>query len=251
MGTPLIIVAGQSNCFGQTVTRTLPADYLSLPYSAWKWCTLNPTDSRQRRIPWSPLRVTKSYTYVGSETWAGPDLVIAKVLGDAGHTPSVLWHASGATSLAVDWNVTPAGLKLYTNLVDEVARAYASTRNPGVPSSSWLVWIQGETDGLTIAYKDAYTANFNAFWTALKAALSVLCPGLRCVAVKLSTNQTAVTYITNMRTRFDEIAAANADVSLYDATPCAMVADNMHFSETGLVTLGTGIANAMIAAGSL
>lgn len=251
MANPLLIVAGQSNCFGQTATRILPDTYLNLPYLAWKWVPLNPSDPRERRTPWSPLRPTLSYDYAGSPSWPGPDLVVAKVLGEAGHTPTVIWHAAGATTLAVDWNATPAGMRLYTNLVAEVGKAFYSTNNPGGYSSSWLIWIQGESDGLNINYKEDYKTNWDAFWPGLKTALASSCPGLRCVAVKTSPNQTAVTYRTDMRTRFDEIAIAHADVFLYDATPCAMAVDNMHYSETGLVTLGEGIANLMIAAGDL
>lgn len=248
MGSPLVIVAGQSNCFNYP-SGVLPAAYMTLPARAWKWAVRGGgTALRQRRVPWTDLRATQTDPDAGDTLAAGPDLVIAKVLIDAGHAPSVILYARGGTSLVVEWKATTS--ELYQGLVSDVGYALASSRAPG-HTSSWFVWIQGENDTLALADAQAYKANFDTFWAALKSDLAASCPGLRAVVVKLSTAATYCTYLTDIRSQYDAIGVAHADVTIYDATPCAVGGDVVHYTQAGTITLGTGIANAMIAAGSL
>ena len=235
-----VVLAGQSNARGNAALTSLAPPY-EQPYPGVRFYNSTPVSHRSRE--WGDLGpVTSSDGYgFGCEVSLGRDLD-----ANAGWpNPAIYKCAKGSTSLAVDW--APNTGESWLEMRDVYARAQAALPVAGstlVPRA--FVWIQGETDSVTLAYANAYEANLTAFIAAVRTLFGV--PALPFWIVRLTTPNSFGPYEDTIIAAQNAVAAA--DPFVYIVPPPSPLPDGVHFSAAGLVSIGQVLAASIIAEGA-
>lgn len=214
---PVYLMLGQSNMVGAgSVAGELPADLArpqgdTLVYVHGDWVPVSPDAYR----PYSTL--------------FGPEISFGLARGEQ---IGIVKVAKGGTTLEEHWK--PGG-KLYSAALDTIAGASVSRpiRIKGI------VWMQGESDAREAAAADAYRANFAATMNGLREIVGEV----PIVACRVNPPADAFPYV-------EEVRAAQMGMRLrsytwLDCDDLPKVADGLHYSTAGLVTLGERFSKAL------
>ncbi len=247
--SPLILLAGQSNAGGSWTTGSFAGGVIGPHATVDEWsCVSFDEDADTFRQSWSSAGIRQAHTigqlgdYLGGvELQAGPDLVTA------GYTPAVIKVSKGGTDLAQDWAPNGvAGVQLWRTWVDEIVRAVRAVDHDDHPYLvPYVVWIQGEADGIDAAKAAAYQANLTALISATRTELSA--PGLVWIIARCANTQTLVTHRATIQAAQDAVDAGDSNVDLINCDDLAVKVDNVHYTEASLVTLGSRVATRIAA----
>ncbi|WEF26354.1 sialate O-acetylesterase [Klebsiella aerogenes] len=145
---PVYLLLGQSNMVGmRSVAADLPSNMQkpnknALIYKDGKW------------IPVSP----SSFEIKGF----GPEVSFAHELAKKGKV-GIIKVSAGDTKLALEWNSAPKGY-LYEKTISEIKSA-EKTKNIAIKG---VMWMQGESDGITKEHAEAYKHNLEVFIKNIK-----------------------------------------------------------------------------------
>ncbi|GAX76533.1 hypothetical protein CEUSTIGMA_g3979.t1 [Chlamydomonas eustigma] len=161
------ILAGQSNTVGEN-----GPDSQAVPDSARPWYgrILKYNNEISHWIDAVPnVHVGVHGYHVQNST--GPDMVFARTLIERGKSQVLgfIPTAFGGSNLSVQWRA-PEG-EMYRYMVQQTRQALKKSTSYSFRLRG-MIWIQGETDGLTKASAEAYGENLKSFWAALCMDLS-------------------------------------------------------------------------------
>ena len=227
-GAPLYIFAGQSNADSGTGTP-LPANYGTLDSRIKFWTTDGAWETYDPGV--------NSGSGADHPEFWGPEAAFAYHWRqeNPGRTIYMVKHAVPATSLATaggeDWN--PAtDAELWDDLLAKIAAAVEAL--PQEPTYLTFNWIHGETDGLVESYANAYETNLTAFIAAVRAEISA---DIRFVAARIS-DSTEWTYGATVRAAQEAVIDAADNAAWVDADDLPLRADDQHYTNAGIDTLG-------------
>lgn len=155
--------------------------------------------------------------------------------------------ATGSRDLYDDWDAagSTSDYELYARMIAYYnARVAEIEANPGTPGEviyGGMLWAQGESDAGVEAESLNYEDNLNAFIAQLNTDLGVA----PFVISKLNTTMTP-TWVGNVRTAQDAVAAADANVYANDTEALTIKGSN-HYDEDSYVTIGSDAAVDFIA----
>lgn len=235
MSRPVVLLAGQSNACGLAPYSGLPAS-VSSPFTSVDVYCGGDVDPAKAGA-W--LALAGGFGYTG-HTAFGPELTFGIDIESyyRGTNWAIIKHGVGGTALATDWDPTTGAT--YAAFVATVAAGLAAIGEEYEVAG--MLWMQGESDGMTLAYANAYATNLAAFIAAVRALVSR--PRLPFAIAKINT-YTDWPYAATVRAAQDAVAAADPLVTAFEAADLTQIAPGGHFDTDGMVTLGQRFAVAL------
>lgn len=233
----LMLFAGQSNMAGRGTAADAPA---VLPEVGLEFRAITDT-TRLYPItePFGVAQNNSSGIDDGNAKTGGLVAAFSNAYYDHSGVPIVGVSASKGGTAMTAW--LPSG----TLLPDAIARynaakTYLSGKGYTV-RHSYLVWLQGETDGTTTTTDDdeAYIANFGAMWAALKTA------GMeKCLLLRIGNANSASLDYSLMIEKQTILAKTNPDVVMVSTLLASykarsMMKDEYHFTQAAYNEMGT------------
>jgi len=144
----------------------------------------------------------------------------------------IVKHAIGGTALADYW--APGAGTGYVAMI-----SYATTAKSALAAKGYtvncigLLWMQGESDGVSQTQANAYYANLSTFFARVRSDWgSASMP----IVVGRIADQAELTYRTVVRTAQAEVVAGDGHAALIDTD--AYGNDGLHYSTNGIVNMG-------------
>ncbi|MEQ8837219.1 MAG: sialate O-acetylesterase, partial [Lacipirellulaceae bacterium] len=210
-------------------------------------------DSGQTFGPLQPWQFNPSVTRLGPEMSLGRDLV-----NDAGLDLAMIKVAIGGSNIA-RWQ-PPAGID-YLSLVAAVNDGILEIQARGdTVNLLGMAWLQGESDSISTARADAYASNLDNFMNGFRQQMDLANPGLGFADLNLflvepadwknGSNPGIATTANIAKVDQALIDFADNDPNAWHipTDDFTQFGDNLiHFSATDQLTLGSRIADAVLA----
>jgi hypothetical protein len=240
----IVLVAGMSICQAQTTKVFLLAGQSNMV--GWSSNSNLPQELQQPRpdiqIYWGGV-----WTYLrpglgGSSSYFGPEITFCRDIVDVQPGEDIVFvkYAVSGTSLWNDWQPT-YGVQ-YINFMNTIDNALLSVSEPEIVG---MIWMQGESDAWpsqsTLEHAQEYQQNLTNFIQSVRADLGI--PDLPFVIGRIS--QSPVwTWRDIVRQAQVNVSQTVPNTALVDTDDLPLLTDNMHYTASGMVTLGTRFADA-------
>lgn len=237
----LFILAGQSNMVGyRSNLDDLPPD-LQQPQSQVLWY--------DRQNEWVTLQApTEPFPFsqgVANSQGFGPEIALAATLSRHLNQPiALVKYAQNGTNLETQWNPEIAG-SLYHQMLDRVQQAIAELSRLGYEVEiAGFFWMQGESDAKSDRYMASnYAQNFTHFISRLRQDLNQpelpVIYGLIPIVNQQSTTPFGIfEYGDVVREAQFQVYQSVPQTRVVETLYFSRYQDNLHFSSTGLMSLG-------------
>ena len=241
----LVVVAGQSNALGYTLSRAdLPRRLRGPMPAVWIW-----EASKERFSPMTPGENTGSPN--NPHAW-GPEAQFAWRWRASSCAPLyIVKYARGETGLTpdearLDWSPGSAG-ELFDAASSQISAAKAALADKGLaPRLQALLWMQGETDASDKAKAAAYELNLKSFITQVRARWGDARTIVHIGQIdRLGQGYPGWPQVRRAQAR---VAAADSHATLVDTDPFPrQSADGLHLTAAAQVRLGDGFFEAQLA----
>lgn len=222
----VLVVAGQSNAAGWNMTAAgVPAN-LQSTIRTRIWTTNN---GFQRLVNGSNNGQASGY----AEYW-GPEAEFSRqyVADRPGVSLWIVKYAIGSTDLAVHWASGGAQRNTLTTLVTNAKTALTGAGY--LPTVFCCLWMQGESDALTLAHANAYETNLRAFSSYVRSSLG---DAETRLGIGRISNSTSLTHREIVRSA--QVTVANEDSrSFLVNTDAYALQDGVHYTRDAYVQLG-------------
>lgn len=238
-GTPVVLLAGQSNAVGSgdveaSYTPRAGVDYTADVAAVRYWLGKSDADAV---AAWNDL--APGATTIGCEMMIGRDLYAEHGLADL----HIVKYALGATILgdstpALSWRVDYAAAE-WSKCKATMAAALAAA--PSDAKVHHVVWIHGESDSQNSTDASNYQTNFTNLIAASRAEWG---PQVRWHIVRLHRaaylSAGAVNMSKQRQIRAAQVAVCDADplAFLVDVDSAPMGTDNHHYNAPGYISVG-------------
>jgi len=235
---PVLILAGQSNMVGLGYTSDLSAADKKPVVST----TIYYNDSvhpNPNTLKWMPL--APGFGVLPDRF--GPELSFGRRLRQLWPQPpmALIKVAEGGTALSDRWAAKTGDL--YQLLVSEVKQQLAVLNTTSQAQIVGLVWLQGESDGMTSSQANAYQTNLTKFVTGLRQDLNL--PALPFTAGLISL-RSEWPYAQKVRNATIAVTQALPPGNVVETADLATLAsDPVHSDSASNLTVGRRFANAM------
>lgn len=236
----IVILAGQSNAVGQAKTKDFLIEYKQLQTNIKIWDGSECDDFMKNK--WMCVQ-----TGFGTDTArTGSEISFAKAITQKFPNDSIriIKAAWSATSIAECWLSPSVGIgyrgNFYRNFFDmSVNPALQSIINHGnTYEIAGILWMQGESDALTLPFANAYGYNLTHFIQDLRKDLET--SAMPFIIAKIDDSPTWP-YCAIVRQAEDSVATNIPNIGIFDTKD--FETDGAHYYPAGIIKIGIGFAN--------
>ena len=247
----VFLISGQSNAVGVGLNSELPVELQGIQTNVKSYTSLQCDASIADK--WLP--VAPGMGNVLSQH--GCELSLAKKLAELYPNDSIaiIKCASGGTILETQWKSPSMGgptdpdlsKHLFQYFVNTVNKALSSLGSNYTYEIAGMVWMQGESDGMTLDWTSKYEKNLSWFITDLRNTLHA--PSMAFIIGKISI-LSYWPYASEIRQIEDKVATTLPDIGTIDANIYPRSSQDIaHYTSSGLVSMGNDFAIALKSVG--
>jgi len=252
----IVIVAGQSNCLNiHTRASDLPAceadSLVPFFYDLYYPPGFAPNDLVcTSDNTWEKLKVVKGdEARTTAYSFFGPEMTLARTLLDNMDSVAIFKYGVAGSDLAYDWGLAvDGGPEIFDKFVTKIRLAEAAMDAAG-HDHEWLAatWMQGESDADNLNQASNYYRNLGYFMKCLRDTLKV--PDLPFVIGLVADELPLNSYPYREKVLDAQHRRADADdhALVVNTADFEMDTDNVHFNSNGVMDLGEGFAQAILA----
>ncbi|GEM_PF-2204402 len=236
----VFILAGQSNMVGAGDPQNLP-DHLAqfidpnpnVMFRSW-------LNGAEYGTDWGPLEPRGSSNF-------GPEMMFGNVLSDVhpDRTIAFMKIAYNGTNLACAWNPEGCGLNLFATLVETIDEWKEELEDLNYTVRfAGFVWVQGEGDCTALWAATPYGDNLMALIDGVRTAAGA--SKMPAVVAKVNPRTSSYPYVDVVHEGMDNVATNDPKVATVTCKTIELKADEIHFSSTGMITLGAALGDTML-----
>lgn len=190
------------------------------------------------------LELGVNQTTTNVATQFGPEMPIAWLAEDNGQSLAIAKYAVGSTILddtaGTDWSIDETSTtNLFNKAMWGLWQLEADLINAGVgPDLKGVCWAQGEQDGTNTTYGAAYEDNLNAFIAKYREQVGDTTADFIIARTRDQFPTANSTAIADVRAAQAAVAAADADVAMFDTDYMPRAVDEVHYDVVGQMQLG-------------
>jgi Carbohydrate esterase, sialic acid-specific acetylesterase len=241
----LVVIFGQSNAGSRGLVSELADPTLAIPYPAVPYIAEAGTDNNPPIITIAALGALGPRPSMAGEEAFGIELTLGRALDAAAPGQwAIAKFAFGSTALAGEWwpqGVWPTGQpNLFSQEITFVQQALVATDS----DLGALIWIQGESDAVTVALGDRYQIELAEFVGAERLMLPAD-PTIPFIYGRLNINnpQPGAAAV-----RAGQDANQNRYAIMVDQDPFPLRSDLTHYTTPAVLDLGTLYATTVLGA---
>jgi hypothetical protein len=232
------LLGGQSNMSGIGEVASIPPSLRIAQDDVWIYSSWQPS--------WTGLVTASEY----GEAYFGPEVTFGRALGDLTERPvGLIKHSVGGTDLAVYWHPGESDTDSdmgpgYSTWLTTVRAGLAALEASGeVPRIAGMIWMQGESDAITLSMAQAYEDNLRHLIDRVREdvgepALPFALGLIDCVPCGSGRDQ--------VREAQQIVADGDAQVFALETEDLQMWTDQVHYNGPGMRILGSRFAQALM-----
>lgn len=252
----IVIVAGQSNCLNiHTRASVLPASetdsLVPFFYDLYYPPGFAPNDLvTSSDDHWETLKPHLRETNTGpTYPFFGPEMTLARTLLENMDSVAIFKYGVAGSDLAYDWGLAvTGGPEIFDKFVAKIRTAGLVLDSAGIDHEWYAAaWMQGESDADNQSQARNYYQNLGYFMKCLRDTLGV--PDLPFVIGQIADELRLDSYPYRETVLDAQRRRAEADpyALLVNTADYEMDTDNVHFNSNGVMELGVGFAEAILA----
>ena len=252
----IVIVAGQSNCLNiHTRATELPASdsdtLVPFFYDLFYPPSFSPNDLvTSSDDHWETLQPHMRETNTGpTYPFYGPEITLARTLLQHMDSVAIFKYGVAGSDLAYDWGLAvKGGPEIFDKFVAKIRTAERALDSADL-DYEWYgaAWMQGESDADDQIQASNYYRNLGYFMKCLRDTLQVpdlpIAIGLIADELRLDSYPYRETVLDAQRRRGEEDPYA----AVVNTADYPMDTDNVHFNSQGVLLLGEGFAETILA----
>ena len=236
----IIILAGQSNAVGQASTRNFPAEYVPVQTNIKIWSGSECAEFLKHKWIFVQRGMGTDTTRTGCEV-SFAKAITQKYPNDSIRIIKAAWSA---TSIAEYWlppsiGMAPKG-NFYKLFFDSsVNPALQAIINEGnTYEIAGMLWMQGESDAITLPFANAYGYNLTHFIQDMRKDIGT--PDMPFIIAKID-DSPIWPYNAIVRQAEDSVAANIPNIGIFDTKD--FETDGAHYYPAGIIKMGIGFAD--------